>query len=130
MGDNDNQTDRPEDDAPQSDDYKGDDKPSNGSGPDSGSGDQGNSGGGDAPAGDNGGDSKPGDSTGDGVKLYVGNLDYQTDEQRLRDEFGQFGTVTDVFLPMERGTQRPRGFGFVTLSTREAAEKAISKMDQ
>jgi nucleolin len=53
-----------------------------------------------------------------------------TDEQRLREEFGQFGTVTDVFLPMERGTQRPRGFGFVTFSTREAAEKAISKLDQ
>lgn len=53
-----------------------------------------------------------------------------TDENRLRDEFGQFGTVTDVFLPMERGTQRPRGFGFVTLSTRAAAENAISKMDQ
>jgi nucleolin len=53
-----------------------------------------------------------------------------TDENRLRDEFSQFGTVTDVFLPMERGTQRPRGFGFVTLSTRDAAEKAISKMDQ
>lgn len=53
-----------------------------------------------------------------------------TDEQRLRDEFGQFGTVTDVFLPMDRNTQRPRGFGFVTFSNRDAAEKAISKMDQ
>lgn len=53
-----------------------------------------------------------------------------TDEQRLRDEFGQFGTITDVFLPMDRNTQRPRGFGFVTFSTRDAAEKAISKMDQ
>ena len=53
-----------------------------------------------------------------------------TDDQRLRDEFSQFGTVTDVFLPVERGTNRPRGFGFVTLSTRDAAEKAISKMDQ
>lgn len=53
-----------------------------------------------------------------------------TDEQKLRDEFSNFGTVTDVFLPMERGTQRPRGFGFVTLSTRSAAEQAISKMDQ
>ena len=38
--------------------------------------------------------------------------------------------MTEVFLPVERGTQRPRGFGFVTLSTREAAESAISKMDQ
>ena len=53
-----------------------------------------------------------------------------TDEARLREEFSQFGTVTEVFLPTERGTQRPRGFGFVTLATRDAAEKAISKMDQ
>merc|ERR1719223_1623606 len=66
---------------------------------------------------------------GDEVKLYVGNLDYATDETRLRDEFSQFGTVTEVFLPTERGTSRPRGFGFVTLATREAAEKAIYKMD-
>lgn len=66
----------------------------------------------------------------DGVKLYVGNLDYATDEAKLREEFSQFGTVTDVFLPVEKGTQRPRGFGFVTLSERSAAENAISKMDQ
>jgi len=84
---------------------------------------------------DRGGDSGEGaqansSSSTDEVKLYVGNLDYATDEQRLREEFGSFGAVTDVFLPVERGTNRPRGFGFVTLSTREAAEKAISKMDQ
>lgn len=54
----------------------------------------------------------------------------ETDEGRLREEFGQFGAVTDVFLPMDRATNRPRGFGFVTLATRDAAEKAISKMDQ
>lgn len=53
-----------------------------------------------------------------------------TDEARLREEFGAFGTVTDVFLPTDRNTMRPRGFGFVTFSTRESAEKAISKMDQ
>lgn len=53
-----------------------------------------------------------------------------TDEGRLREEFSQFGTVVEVFLPTERGTSRPRGFGFVTMGTREAAEKAISKMDQ
>jgi len=85
-------------------------------------------------SGDAGNAPANGDATGTGggdeVKLYVGNLDYATDEQRLRDEFSQFGTVTDVFLPVERGTNRPRGFGFVTLSTRDAAEKAISKMDQ
>jgi len=64
------------------------------------------------------------------MKLYIGNLDYSTDENRLREEFSNFGSVTDVFLPMDRETNRPRGFGFVTLSSRKSAEEAISKMDQ
>lgn len=86
--------------------------------------------------GDTGGAPAVSDNNGEGagsseeVKLYIGNLDYSTDEHRLREEFSQFGTVTDVFLPVERSTNRPRGFGFVTLATREAAEKAISKTDQ
>ncbi|GAX27224.1 poly(U)-binding-splicing factor PUF60 [Fistulifera solaris] len=71
-----------------------------------------------------------GNGEAEGIKLYIGNLDYATDEAKLRQEFSAFGTVTDVFLPTERGTSRPRGFGFVTLATREAAEEAISKMDQ
>ena len=53
-----------------------------------------------------------------------------TDENRLREEFSQFGTVTEVFLPTERVTNRVRGFGFVTMSTRASAEAAIAKMDQ
>jgi len=73
-----------------------------------------------------GGDSNNGDE----VKLYIGNLDYATNEDRLREEFGHFGKVTDVFLPMERGTNRPRGFGFVTMATRSSAEEAIRRMDQ
>eukprot|EP00591_Stephanopyxis_turris_P011997 CAMPEP_0195517502 /NCGR_PEP_ID=MMETSP0794_2-20130614/10979_1 /TAXON_ID=515487 /ORGANISM="Stephanopyxis turris, Strain CCMP 815" /LENGTH=247 /DNA_ID=CAMNT_0040646317 /DNA_START=30 /DNA_END=769 /DNA_ORIENTATION=+ len=82
--------------------------------------------------GQSNGDTNGGGGGGGGeeVKLYIGNLDYGTDEQRLRDEFQSFGDVTDVFLPMDRVTNRPRGFGFVTFSTRGAAEKAISKMDQ
>jgi len=83
-------------------------------------------------AAENGGGAAPAEGGGSGeeVKLYIGNLDYATDEAKLREEFGQFGTVTDVFLPVERGTQRPRGFGFVTYSDRPSAENAISKMDQ
>lgn len=53
-----------------------------------------------------------------------------TNEDRLRQVFGEFGPVTDIFLPSERGTGRPRGFGFVTMGTRPAAESAIAKMDQ
>eukprot|EP00549_Striatella_unipunctata_P009712 CAMPEP_0118711322 /NCGR_PEP_ID=MMETSP0800-20121206/24006_1 /TAXON_ID=210618 ORGANISM="Striatella unipunctata, Strain CCMP2910" /NCGR_SAMPLE_ID=MMETSP0800 /ASSEMBLY_ACC=CAM_ASM_000638 /LENGTH=250 /DNA_ID=CAMNT_0006615869 /DNA_START=16 /DNA_END=764 /DNA_ORIENTATION=+ len=83
--------------------------------------------------GPQGSDDKRGDAVNgddDGVKLYIGNLDYATDEKRLREEFGAFGVVKEVFLPSDRNTGRPRGFGFVTLSTQEAAEKAIAKMDQ
>eukprot|EP00979_Chaetoceros_neogracilis_P000875 scaffold187_cov266-Chaetoceros_neogracile.AAC.5 len=64
------------------------------------------------------------------VKLYVGNLDYNTDENKLREAFSAYGTVTDVFLPIERATQRPRGFGFVSFDSRASAEEAIAKMDQ
>eukprot|EP00584_Thalassiosira_punctigera_P023785 CAMPEP_0172551388 /NCGR_PEP_ID=MMETSP1067-20121228/38993_1 /TAXON_ID=265564 ORGANISM="Thalassiosira punctigera, Strain Tpunct2005C2" /NCGR_SAMPLE_ID=MMETSP1067 /ASSEMBLY_ACC=CAM_ASM_000444 /LENGTH=259 /DNA_ID=CAMNT_0013339173 /DNA_START=98 /DNA_END=873 /DNA_ORIENTATION=- len=98
-----------------------------------GGGDVNNDQGGPPPGAENGGAGDSGGGGGGGgdeVKLYVGNLDYATDEPRLREVFGAFGNVTDVFLPMERGTSRPRGFGFVTLSTRSSAEDAISKMDQ
>lgn len=81
-------------------------------------------------SGNEGGNDNGAGGSGDEVKLYVGNLDYSTNDERLREEFSQFGTVVEVFLPTERGTQRPRGFGFVTMSTREAAENAISRMDQ
>jgi len=72
---------------------------------------------------------EPTEQVEEGVKLYVGNLSYSTDESRLRDEFGRFGGITDVFLPLDKFSSRPRGFGFVSFETREAAEEAISKMD-
>jgi len=64
------------------------------------------------------------------VKLYIGNLDYSTDENRLREVFSEYGSVTDVFLPLDRDTKRPRGFGFVTFSSRSSADEAMRKMDQ
>eukprot|EP00563_Minutocellus_polymorphus_P015659 CAMPEP_0181052056 /NCGR_PEP_ID=MMETSP1070-20121207/17388_1 /TAXON_ID=265543 /ORGANISM="Minutocellus polymorphus, Strain NH13" /LENGTH=326 /DNA_ID=CAMNT_0023131127 /DNA_START=9 /DNA_END=989 /DNA_ORIENTATION=- len=63
------------------------------------------------------------------VRLYLGNLSYETDESRLRTLFSEFGEVTDVFLPSDRMSGRPRGFGFVTFADRGAAEAAIAKMD-
>ena len=53
-----------------------------------------------------------------------------TDETKLKESFSQFGQLTDVFLPTDRNTGRPRGFGFVTYATRPEAEKAIQQMDQ
>ena len=63
------------------------------------------------------------------VKLYVGNLSFDTTEDALRKAFGEHGTVTDVFLPFYRDSGKPRGFAFVTFGDRSAAEKAISSMD-
>ena len=50
-------------------------------------------------------------------KLYVGNLSFKTTEDELRAHFGQFGTVTDVYVAMDKMTGRPRGFAFVTMGT-------------
>lgn len=63
------------------------------------------------------------------VKLYVGNLSYTTNDARLREEFGKYGELTDVFLPSDRITGRPRGFGFVTFSTKASAEDAIENLN-
>lgn len=62
-------------------------------------------------------------------KLYVGNLSFNTSEAELRDAFGAFGTVTDVYVAMDRETGRPRGFAFVTFSTAAEGQAAIEKMN-
>ena len=62
-------------------------------------------------------------------KLYVGNLSFQTTETDLRDAFGQFGTLTDVYLASDRITGRPRGFAFVTFGTEEESKLAAEKMN-
>lgn len=62
-------------------------------------------------------------------KLYVGNLSFKTTEAALRDAFGQFGNVTDVYVATDRETGRPRGFAFVTFSTAEESKMAIEKLN-
>jgi len=59
------------------------------------------------------------------TKLYVGNLPYQTDEEELRSLFQNAGIPEDVTVVMDRETGRSRGFGFVTMSSAEDAQKAI-----
>ena len=65
-----------------------------------------------------------------GRRLYVGNLSYNTTEMDLRDAFGQFGTVADAKVVMDRETGRPRGFAFVEMATDEEAQKAASEFNQ
>ena|ERR1051325_9992603 len=62
-------------------------------------------------------------------KLYVGNLSFNISENDLNDAFAAFGTVTEANLMMDRTTNRPRGFGFVTMSTAEEAQKAIEALN-
>ena len=62
-------------------------------------------------------------------KLYVGNLSFKTTEDELRSHFGQFGTVTDVYVAMDKMTGRPRGFAFVTMGTAEEAKLAAEKVN-
>jgi RNA recognition motif-containing protein len=62
-------------------------------------------------------------------KLFVGNLSFNTTENDLNDAFAAFGTVTEANLMMDRATNRPRGFGFVTMSSAEEAQKAIDGLN-
>ena len=62
-------------------------------------------------------------------KLFVGNLSFDTTENDLNDAFAAHGTVTETNLMMDRVTGRPRGFGFITMSTPEEAQKAIAALN-
>ena len=62
-------------------------------------------------------------------KLFVGNLSFNTTENALQDAFAAYGTVVEANLMMDRASGRPRGFGFVTMSTPEEAQKAIAAMN-
>ena len=61
-------------------------------------------------------------------KLFVGNLSFNTTENDLQDSFAAHGTVLEANLMMDRESGRPRGFGFVTMSTQEEATAAINAL--
>src|ERR1700739_439725 len=63
------------------------------------------------------------------TKLFVGNLSFDITENDLQDAFAAHGTVVEAILMMDRTTNRPRGFGFVTMSTPEEAQKAIEALN-
>ena len=63
------------------------------------------------------------------MKLYVGNLSYSTSEDMLRAEFGVHGEVGEVAVVTDRDTGRPRGFGFVTMSSDDDARNAITALN-
>ena len=62
-------------------------------------------------------------------KLYVGNLNFRTDESELRALFADYGEITSVRIITDRETGRSRGFGFVEMEDDDAAEAAIKALD-
>jgi cold-inducible RNA-binding protein len=63
------------------------------------------------------------------VRLFVGNLPYSVTEVDLREHFSAVGPVSGVWLPTDRETGRPRGFGFVEFEDRAVAEEAIRRFN-
>lgn len=63
------------------------------------------------------------------MKLYVGNLSFETSNNDLEELFGQAGTVESARVIEDRDTGRSRGFGFVEMSTKEEGENAIEQFN-
>ncbi len=64
------------------------------------------------------------------AKVFVGNLSYHTTAEELTQVLSEAGQVTDVYIPTDRVTGRPRGFAFATFSSEAEAGKAIELFNQ
>src|SRR5512143_2135661 len=63
------------------------------------------------------------------ARLFVGNLSFNTTQTQLQELFAAHGTVIEADVVMDRFSGRPRGFGFVTMETKEAADAAIQALN-
>jgi cold-inducible RNA-binding protein len=63
------------------------------------------------------------------MKLYVGNLAFETSSDNLQQLFAEAGTVESVNVIEDRDTGRSRGFGFVEMSSKEEGQKAIEQFN-
>ncbi|MDG1990535.1 MAG: RNA-binding protein [Dehalococcoidia bacterium] len=62
------------------------------------------------------------------MNIYVGNIPFRATQEELEKVFGEHGDVTSVFLPTDRVSGRPRGFGFVEMDD-DGGKKAIQELD-
>jgi len=63
------------------------------------------------------------------MKIYVGNLSFDTTEEELRQEFEAFGEVTSVDIITDKYSGRPRGFGFVEMTSVSEGQAAITGLN-
>src|ERR687894_1898425 len=64
------------------------------------------------------------------VRLFIGNLPYAASEAELREHLSSVGEPSQIVLPVDRETGRPRGFAFVDYADRSVAEEAIRRFNQ
>lgn len=62
-------------------------------------------------------------------KLYVGNLPFSLDDDKLRELFSEFGEIEEATVLKDKFSHRSKGFGFVTFVKDEDADKAVSEMN-
>lgn len=65
-----------------------------------------------------------------GKKLFVGNLSWDVRDEQLKEAFEAVGTVEEAVVIIDRMKNRSKGFGFVTMSTEEEAQKAIEELNE
>ena len=63
------------------------------------------------------------------MKIFVGNLSYQTTQDDLQAAFAAYGSVEQVSIVTDRDTGQPRGFAFVEMTNRSEAETAITNLN-
>src|SRR6266581_4672774 len=63
------------------------------------------------------------------TKLFVGNLSFNATENQLQDLFAAYGPVTEVDMIMDKFSGKPRGFAFITMETKEAADAAVQALN-
>lgn len=63
------------------------------------------------------------------MNIFVGNLAFSTNDEELRSAFSKFGEVESAQVIVDRETGRSRGFGFVEMPDRSAAQQAITAMN-
>ena len=64
------------------------------------------------------------------TKIYVGNLPYKVDNEKLKGIFSSFGEVTEAVVIKDKYSNRSKGFGFVTFADEESAKRAIEEMNE
>lgn len=64
-----------------------------------------------------------------GKKLFVGNLSWNVRDEDLKAAFSEVGTVEEAVVIIDRMKNRSKGFGFVTMSSEEEAQKAVAELN-